>query len=152
MKFFVDFGCFVFVLKMVRLCSPGWPRTRYADQAGLSSIEISCVCFPSAGIKSVHHHNSRLSLLTQLHVFSHSWTSIFITLISQALRPRAHTVLGHLTYFLFGLSRSHSLTGASAEKHTCFFPPQPRMLLQQNSALPWLSGKGIPREQRELVI
>lgn len=133
---------------MVRLCShAGLEPAMQTSICRLSSIEISCVCFPSAGIKSGHHHASRLPPLTQLQVFSHSWTSVFIPLIPQALRPRAHTMLGHLTYFLFGLSRSRSLTGASAEKHTWFFPTATHASSAKIALFSACEGKGFPENK-----
>jgi hypothetical protein len=40
----------------VSLCRPGHPRIHSIDQAGLELTESSCLCLPSPGFKSVHHH------------------------------------------------------------------------------------------------
>lgn len=38
----------------VSLCSHGWPRTLYIDQAGLILTEMHLPCLPSDGIKGVY--------------------------------------------------------------------------------------------------
>lgn len=39
----------------VLICSPGYPGIHYVDQSG-PKLRSACISFPTAGIKSVHHH------------------------------------------------------------------------------------------------
>jgi hypothetical protein len=59
------------------LCRPGWPRT----------LRFTCLCFPSAGIKGVHHH-------AQLYSLFFDWVAYLIFLDISFLRNThacAHT-------------------------------------------------------------
>jgi hypothetical protein len=47
------FVCLFVCFFETSLCRPGWPRTQ----------KSACLCLPSAGIKSVHHHARLLVLL-----------------------------------------------------------------------------------------
>jgi hypothetical protein len=59
--FVVFWFCFVLLCfsrhGLVSLCTLGYPRTYSVDQANLELTEVlSCLCLPSAGIKSMCHH------------------------------------------------------------------------------------------------
>lgn len=47
----------------VSVCFPGWPVTQYVDQAG---PELTCLCFPRAGIKCVCQHCPDISVVLTL--------------------------------------------------------------------------------------
>lgn len=51
---------FLFWLRQISLCHPGWPETPYVVSAGLGLTE-HCLPLPpkSAGIKGIRHHTLR---------------------------------------------------------------------------------------------
>ena len=61
---------FLFFQDRVSLCSPGCPEIYSVDQAGLELKKSTCLCLPSAGIKSVYHHCWGL-LLSSVFSFLH---------------------------------------------------------------------------------
>lgn len=51
--------CFVCLFDRVSLCSPGYVGKHSVDQAlqDSNSQRSSCLCFPNAEIKGMHHHH-----------------------------------------------------------------------------------------------
>jgi hypothetical protein len=57
-----SFFCFVLFFETGFLYSPGCPGTHFVDQAGLRTQKSTCLCLPSAGIKSMRRHARLLSI------------------------------------------------------------------------------------------
>lgn len=47
----MKFNCFFSFKDVVSLSSPNWQEAHYVYQAGLQTIERSCLCLQSAGVK-----------------------------------------------------------------------------------------------------
>ena len=69
------------------MCSPGCPRTRAVDQAGLKSRDLPGLCLQSVKTKSLRHHPPTMNCL-------YSSGSFCLNLLRAGIGDGGHTISG----------------------------------------------------------